>query len=64
MVLPSVRDQYGHFGVLVEYLLNATIVDALLATGWLRLASLEIIIVLIFGIRQTRHIVWWLGRNW
>lgn len=64
MVLASIRDQYRHFGVLIEYLLNATVVDALLATGRLRLANLKIIIVLILGISQARYIVWRLGRHW
>lgn len=64
MVLASIRDQYRHFRVLVEYLFNATVVDALLATGRLRLANLKIIIVLIFGISQARYIVWRLGRHW
>lgn len=64
MVLASIRDQYRHFRVLVEYLLNATIVNALLATGGLRLANLKIIVVLIFSICQARYIVWRLGRHW
>lgn len=29
MILTRIRDQYGHIGVLVEDLLDATIVDAL-----------------------------------
>ena len=64
MVLASIRDQYRHFRVLVEDLFNATVVDALLATGRLRLANLEIIIVLIFGISQSRYIVWRLSGHW
>lgn len=63
MVLASIRDQYRHFGILVEYLLDAAVVDALLAAGWLRLANFKIVIVLIFGISQARYIVWWLGRD-
>lgn len=63
MVLASIRDQYRHFGFFIEYLLDATIVYALLATGRLRLADLEIIIVLIFAIGQARNIVWGLGRD-
>lgn len=56
VILASVRDQYGHVGVLIEDLLDATIVDALprvLLTGGA--------IVGFFGVAEifrVRKIIW------
>lgn len=67
MILAGVGDQYWHVRVLIQYLLNATVVNALLAFRRLLTVTLEIIFVLIFSIGQSRYIIRWLrryGRRW